>query len=155
MLFQEVMNIVSEIQQNLGLPSNATPLCENLSKGYFQKTWPLAQSINSFFARRQTNAPFSARLRTAFSSCLYTTLCSPTKTSRQSMFSMHQNLRLPSNATPPCQNLSRGFTLFQKTSPLALSIHLQVQRTNAPFSARLRITFSGRLYTLSSATKTH
>ena len=28
MLFQEVMNIVSEVQQNLGPPSNATPPCE-------------------------------------------------------------------------------------------------------------------------------
>ena len=59
MLFQEVMNIVSEVQQNLGLPSNATPPCENLSKGLldFQKTWPLAQSLNSFLQVRRT-APF-------------------------------------------------------------------------------------------------
>ena len=41
-----------------------------------------------------------------------------------------QNLGLPSNATPPSQNLSRGFRSFQKTWLLALSIHLQVRRPN-------------------------
>ena len=41
-----------------------------------------------------------------------------------------RNLRLLANATLACQNLSRGFTSFQKTWPLALSTHLQVRHTN-------------------------